>query len=189
MSIVDLIIVAAVALSMVVGFFRGFIKEAVSVLALLVAAWAALRFAPLGSDLIANVVGFGALDQSVALKMWLGRALIFFAVLLLGGLVGWALSYVINQTGMTGTDRILGMGFGFFRGALLLGVVALAGSYLGFSADAWWQNSKLVPYAERVGNGIKILAPKALEYLRPPDDETAPEIESTEPPVEAPVEA
>ncbi len=170
MAIVDLIIVAALALSMVVGFFRGFIKEAVSVVALVLAAWASLRFAASGSDLIQSVTGFGALENSQAAKMWIGRALIFFAVLALGGLVGWALSYIINSTGLTGTDRILGVGFGFFRGSLLLGVIALAGNYLQFSGDAWWQNSKLMPYAERVGAAVKVLAPKALEYIRAPDE-------------------
>lgn len=168
MAIVDLIILAVLAISVVVGFFRGFIKEAVSVASLVLAVWASLRFAPAGSQLIESVVGFGALDQSQAMKMWIGRALVFFSVLLLGGLIGWALSYIINQTGMTGTDRILGMGFGFFRGALLLGVIALAGNYLGFAEDAWWQESRLVPYAERVGNGIRAFAPRALEYIRPP---------------------
>ncbi|MEL7535651.1 MAG: CvpA family protein [Pseudomonadota bacterium] len=183
MAVVDLIIVGAIALSMVVGLFRGFIKEAVSVAALLFAAWAALQFAPAGSQLIGSVIGFGALEESQAMKMWLGRALVFFAVLMVGGLLGWALSYVINQTGLTGTDRILGMGFGFFRGALLLGVMALAGNYLGFSQDSWWQNSKLMPYAERVGEGIRVLAPKALEYIKPPAEPA--EEPSNEPAVEA----
>ena len=167
MSIADIGIVAAVLLSVVVGFFRGFVKEAISVASLVVAAWAALQFAPLGGSLVEGFIG------SEALQMWVGRALIFFAVLLLGGLAGWGVSYLINKGGLTGTDRVLGMGFGFCRGALIIGVIALAANYLGFSQDQWWRDSRLVPYAERVGEAIKALTPRALEYLKAPVDEPA----------------
>ncbi len=175
MAVVDLLIVGAVAISVVVGFFRGFVKEAISVVALLIAAWAAFRFAPQGGSLIESLTGFGALEKSAALKMWVGRALVFFGVLLVGGLIGWAVSYLIDRSGLTGTDRILGMGFGFCRGALLVGVMALAGNYLGFSQDAWWQEGRLVAYAERVGDAIKVMAPQALEYIRPPEQPEASE--------------
>ncbi len=166
MAIIDLLIVAALLISVVMGFLRGFIKEAVSVFALVLAAWASLRFSPVGSSLIEQVTGFGPLQDSRGAQMWLGRALIFFGILLLGGLVGWLLSYVINSTGLTGTDRVLGLGFGFVRGALLLGIFALAANYLGFSQDSWWQKGKLVPYVERVGEAVRVLAPQALEYIR-----------------------
>ena len=86
-------------------------------------------------------------------------------VLLIGGLVGWLISMLVEATGLSGTDRFLGLGFGFGRGALLAGVLALAGGYLGFSQDQWWQESRLMPYAERIGNGIRVLAPRALEVI------------------------
>ncbi len=170
MAIVDILIVAAVGLSVVVGFFRGFVKEAVSVVALIIAAWAAFRFAPAGGNLLESLTGLAVFQSSQAVKLWAGRALVFFAILLLGGLLGWAISYLVNRSGLTGTDRILGMGFGLCRGALLVGVVALAGNYIGFSQDQWWKDGRLVPVAERVGEAIKVLAPQALEYIRQPAD-------------------
>ncbi len=173
MAMIDLAIVVVLLISVVVGFLRGFIKEAVSVFALVLAAWASLRFAPFGSSLIENVTGFGPLESSQGARMWLGRALIFFAILAIGGLVGWLLSYLIKSSGLTGTDRMLGLGFGLIRGALVLGIIALALNYLGFSQDAWWKKGRLVPYVERVGDAVKVLAPRALEYIKEqsPDDE------------------
>ncbi len=44
MPIADTIIAVAIAISIVVGFARGFIKEAISITSLLVAIWAALHF-------------------------------------------------------------------------------------------------------------------------------------------------
>lgn len=181
MAVVDFAIIGILIISTVVGLLRGFIKEAVSLVALVIAVWASLRFAPFGKAAIGSVIGFGPIEQSPAAQMWLGRALVFFGILILGGLIGWLISYVINKSGLTGTDRVLGMGFGFARGAILLGVVALAADYLGFAEDPWWQKGRLVPHAERMGSVVKLMAPKALEYLK----DAAPEVdevpESAEP--------
>ncbi len=45
-EIVDIIIFAAALASVVVGWFRGFIKEIMSVISLLIAIWAAMRLGP-----------------------------------------------------------------------------------------------------------------------------------------------
>ena len=171
MTFVDMAILFALLISGVVGFFRGFLREAVSLLTLLVAAWAALHFAPLGGSLVENLTGLAIFRDSDALRLWAGRALIFFVILVFGGLIGWGVSKLVARSVISGPDRVFGMGFGLVRGALLLGVAALAASYLGFAGDRWWIESRLVPYAERVGAVIKVMAPQALEYLRqPPGD-------------------
>jgi membrane protein required for colicin V production len=152
---------------MIVGAWRGFFKEAVSVVSLVVAIWLAFQLAPLGAGLVETVAGDWI--GSEGLQAWIGRGLIFVAVLLIGGLVGWLISMLVEATGLSGTDRFLGLGFGFGRGALLAGVLALAGGYLGFSQDGWWQESRLMPYAVRIGDGIRVLAPRALEVIDGPD--------------------
>jgi len=161
--VADIAIAVLVLISMIVGAWRGFFKEAVSVLSLVVAIWLAFQLAPLGAGVVETVAGDWV--GSAALQAWLGRALVFVAVLLIGGLVGWLISMLVEATGLSGTDRFLGLGFGFGRGALLAGVLALSGGYLGFSQDQWWQESRLMPYAERIGNGIRVLAPRALEVI------------------------
>jgi len=48
-------------------------------------------------------------------------------------------------TGLSGTDRFLGMAFGAARGALLV-VVAIGLISLGpVQQDTWWQESRLIP--------------------------------------------
>lgn len=169
MTILDWSIVAIVAISMVVGFFRGFVKEGISVASLLVAIYAALHFAPLGSSLVDQWV------TSQALQLWAGRAIVFTVVLVVGGLVGWLISYFVTRTGLTGTDRVLGLGFGLCRGALLIGVLIIAGQFLDLDQDGWWQESKLLPYANRVAEGIRVFAPQALDLIR---DETDRDVEA-----------
>jgi membrane protein required for colicin V production len=162
-SIADIAIVLIVLISMVVGIVRGFFREVISLVSLVAAIWAAFRLAPLGADLVGSVAGDWI--SSEALQAWIGRGLIFIAVLLIGGLVGYLITRLLHAGGLSGTDRFLGMGFGFARGALLTGVLALAGNYLGFAQDGWWTESRLLPYAEQIGAHIQALAPRALEAI------------------------
>lgn len=174
MTIIDWIFTAILAISMIVGVFRGFVKEAVSVGSLLIAVWASFQFAPLGESMLEDWVG------SAAGRVWVARIAIFTLVLMLGGLVGWAISRFINQVGMSGVDRLLGIGFGLLRGAIICGLLVIVGPYLELDRDDHWQQSKLLPYVQTVADGISILAPKALDYFR---EEVLPS-ESNESPVE-----
>lgn len=175
MTFLDWAFIAIIVVSMVVGAFRGFIKEAVSVGSLVIAVWAAFYFAPLGEDLISAWI------SSPALKTWAARIAIFVLVLMLGGLAGWAISHFANQVGLSGLDRTLGLGFGFLRGAIICGLIVIVGPYLALNEDDWWRESRLLPFATTVAEGIAIIAPRAFDYLR---DEIRPGENPAAPPVD-----
>lgn len=177
MTILDWVFIAILVVSMGVGVFRGLVKEAVSLASLIIAVWAAFRFAPSLEPVFAQWVG------SQALRTWLARVGIFAVVLIVGGLVGWSISRFMNQVGMTGLDRTLGLAFGFGRGALICGLIVIAGPYLELDRDGWWRESRLLPFATSVAKSISIIAPRAFDYLR---DEIVTEPEAPEaPPTEA----
>ena len=46
MPIIDILIAVVLTISVVIGVVRGFVKEAISITALLLAIWAALTFGP-----------------------------------------------------------------------------------------------------------------------------------------------
>ena len=156
----DWLFLLIMAVSMVVGIFRGFIKEAISVGSLVFAVWASFYFAPAGEGLLASWL------DSAALRLWAARIAIFALVLMLGSLAGWMISRFANQVGMSGAERLLGMLFGLCRGAILAGLVVIVGPYLSLDKDQWWQDSAMLPYATRVAEAISILAPQAFDYLR-----------------------
>lgn len=117
MPIADIVIAIAIVISIAVGIFRGFVKEAISIVTLLVAVWAAMNFGAevgsLGDD------WFG----SNGVQLWFGRILVFVVILALGGLLGWGFSKLTRLSVLNGTDRALGGLFGFCRGAVLVGVL------------------------------------------------------------------
>ena len=166
MPIIDLIIAVAILISVVVGIFRGFVREAISVAALLLAIWSALYFGPaLGS------VTDTWLD-SEELRRWFGRVLVFAVVLLVGALLGWAISKIVRWSALSGMDRFLGALFGTGRGILLVAVAIIGGQYAGFDNDEWWAQSRLIPHFEVVTEWIKVMAPEGLDVIVP-DEEAA----------------
>lgn len=174
MPIIDIIIAVAILISIVIGFVRGFIKEAFSIGALLVAIWAALFFGPTVGGISESWI------SSEGLQMWIGRALVFAAVLALGGLLGWGVSKIIRKSVLSGMDRLLGSLFGACRGILLVAVFVLGGQYAGFAKDNWWLESNLIPQFQVIADWIKVIAPKGLELLKPDEDSEDPAVESIE---------
>ena len=95
------------------------------------------------------------------------RTLIAYGLLMVGtlmvcGLLTRVLGELIKISGLSATDRLLGMVFGFLRGALvvLLGVTALH-YFTPVTQDAWWQSSRLVPLVLEL---LEVLKPMVLEH-------------------------
>jgi len=163
MPIADILIAIVVLISVLIGFARGLVKEAVSIASLLIAIWAALFFGPRVGAVSSQWL------SSPGLQMWFGRILIFVVILTVGGLLGWGLSKLVRLSILSSTDRVLGMVFGFFRSVLLTGLAVIGGQFFGFDEDGWWQHSAFIPYGEVVADWISVMAPKGLEFLQPGD--------------------
>lgn len=163
MPIIDIAIAVAILVSVAIGVMRGFAKEAISVVSLLVAIWAALFFGP----------SFGVVAetwiQSDELQMWFGRALVFLVVLGFGGLVGWGVSKIVRMSFLGGMDKWSGAAFGAARGILLVAVAVIGGQFMDYENQNWWHKSKAIPYFEKVADWIKVMAPQGLEMLTPED--------------------
>ena len=161
MVIADILIAVIVVISVGLGFFRGFVKEAMSIASLLISVWAALNFGPQAGTLSESWL------SSPDLQLWFGRILVFVVVLMTGGLLSWAVAKLVRLSVLSGTDRILGMIFGMGRGAVLVAVLAMGGEYANMDENDWWQDSILMPYVEFVMDWLLVMAPKGLELFQP----------------------
>jgi membrane protein required for colicin V production len=159
MPIIDILIAAAIAMSVIVGIIRGFVKEAISTASLLVAIWAAMYYGP-GISEISD-----SWTSSADMQAWFGPILVFVVVLSIGGLLGWGISKVVRMSVLSGLDRLAGSAFGAARGVLLVALFVLGGQYAGFDHDRWWDRSSLIPHLEAVADWIRIMAPQGYEIL------------------------
>ncbi len=137
---VDWAIIAVIAISSLISLKRGFVKEALSLVTWIIAGVVAWMF---GGALSQHLVDF---IETPSARIIAGCAILFIATLLVGALLNFLIAELVRVTGLSGTDRVLGMVFGAARGALL--VVLLVGllSLAPVQQDSWWQQSSLVPH-------------------------------------------
>jgi membrane protein required for colicin V production len=134
----DYAILAVIVISSLVGCLRGFIKEVFSLAVWAAAFLVAYRY---GGDVAA------LMENSVDLpsaRSAMGFAGLFIAVLLVGGLLNYLLGRLVESTGLSGTDRLLGGVFGAARGLALVVAVLLVSGFTPIPADPWWRESQTV---------------------------------------------
>jgi membrane protein required for colicin V production len=166
-SWIDYVVVAIAVASAAFGYWRGFVKEAIALMTWLVAILLAWQGAWLVEDRL------GEWTAAPELRVWAARAIIFIAVLIVGGLLSWLMRTLIRKTGLSGTDRSLGAIFGLARGVLLVGLLAIVIDLADLETESWWSGARLRPFCEQVAEGIIYYAGLGREYL---DNSGVPEI-------------
>ncbi len=140
MNTADWILLSLLGLSAGIGLVRGLIKEALS----LVVWVAALVVAKLFSADVAALLSPHFATPSI--RHLIAFAGLFIASLILGALVNFLISSLVKMTGLSGTDRLLGLVFGAGRGFILVMVILLyLPNLVPVEQDDWWRSSKLIP--------------------------------------------
>jgi membrane protein required for colicin V production len=143
----DIVFLAVILLSTGFSIFRGFIKEILSLLAWLAAFFIAKTFYANAETYLVDMIATPEIRSVLA---WLG---LFICSLIAIGLVNHFISQVISKLGLGAIDRILGMCFGAMRGILIITIVILSLKHLTPLPDeSWWQQSKLLPEFETLGD-------------------------------------
>ncbi|MFZ3183554.1 MAG: CvpA family protein [Pseudomonas sp.] len=137
---VDWAIIAIIVISCLISLKRGFVKEALSLVTWIIAGVVAWMF---GGALAQHLTDFIEMPSA---RIIAGCAILFVATLLMGALVNFLISELVRVTGLSGTDRFLGMVFGGARGALLVVVLTGLLSLAPVQQDPWWQQSSLIPH-------------------------------------------
>ncbi|HCP04805.1 MAG TPA: colicin V production CvpA, partial [Pseudomonas sp.] len=140
-----------IAVSALISLTRGFVKEALSLLTWVIAGLVAWLFGGALAELLVPYI------ETPSLRVIAACSILFVMTLLLGGLVNYLISQLVKATGLSGTDRFLGMVFGAARGALLVVVAVGLLSLAPVEADAWWRESVVIPHFLLVADWSKNL--------------------------------
>ena len=135
---IDYAILAIIGISTLISLIRGFVKEALSLVAWIGAFFVASNFYANLANLFTNITDEFLRNAAAA-------TILFIATLVLGALVNYIISQLVNKTGLSGTDRVLGLVFGALRGVLIVSAVLFfMDAFTSVSTKPWWQESELV---------------------------------------------
>jgi membrane protein required for colicin V production len=161
MNWTDYVIIALLALSCIVGFYRGLLREGITLITWVAAAWLAWHCA----YLLEPHLG-GALSGE-AVRPWAARAIIFVLVLIVGFVTGAIVTNFVRLSLLRSLDRMLGFLFGLLRGVVVLGLLVMLCHAVRLNEEPWYRNSTLVPYAEHAGNMLRALVGESRVHASP----------------------
>jgi len=150
---VDYLIIGIVALSALISLVRGFMREALSLGAWVLAFWVSWTF------FRELAVYFNSWIEVPSVRLGVAFILLLVATLVIGGLVNYLVGQLVDKTGLTGTDRMIGVFFGIARGALLVGIAVLLAGLTAIPSDPWWHQSILISYFQDLAIWLRELLP------------------------------
>lgn len=165
----DIVIVAMVGLSAVIGMYRGLVREILSLAAWIGAGWIALTLYEPAKGLIKRWI-----DDPQWAGIIAGAGLFILALVALLIVAGY-LSRNTKRASMLGpANRMLGVIFGVLRGGVVVALIYIAtvhaiGLYEDEGADEqenpeWVESSRLLPHVRAAAEAIERAVP---EKMRP----------------------
>tara|TARA_B110000858_G_scaffold89259_1_gene103182 strand:- start:6509 stop:7000 length:492 start_codon:yes stop_codon:yes gene_type:complete len=136
---VDIVILIITVLSSAFGLWRGLVKEVLSLLTWM----AALLVSRVYSEPLAGLMT--AMIENDGIRYVTAFVMLFVTVMMLGTLLNFFMSKLLNVTGLKLADRLLGAGFGVARGVIIVLVILFITSMF-VSETELWQQSQLIPY-------------------------------------------
>src|SRR5690349_5037406 len=130
----DWFIIAVLLVSALVGVMRGFVRECVSLAVWFVAIVVAMSFSDRASVMLTEYISTGSLRYVVAF------AALFIVTMILGNLLGYVLGAMVKGIGLSGPDRLLGVGFGLARGLIIVMLIVIfLPRLIPVDSDTWWK--------------------------------------------------
>ena len=156
MTAFDLVFLGVLALSLLLGAWRGLISELFSLVSWVIAFTLAKHFAGLLAPKLSGI----------AAATWLQWALAFVAIVVLVLVVLALLRLLVREmlsaVGLGAADRLAGAIFGVVRGVLIAVIVVALAGLSALPREQWWRSSMFAPPLETIVIAIKPWFPKDL---------------------------
>lgn len=140
MNWVDYAIIALIALSAIISIARGFVREALSLLS-----WITAFF--ISSHFYYYITDYLTYFQDRVIRNAVAIVVVFIVTLVVCTIVSYAIGLVVEKTGLSGTDRLLGVCFGVIRGIFIVAAILFfINTFTPLSREPAWQQSQLIPH-------------------------------------------
>jgi len=158
--VADWAFLGVLAVSLIIGAWRGLVYEVLSVLGWALSFYLAQWFAP---DLAGRLPLQGA---SEPVRYAAAFVLIFVVAVVLAGLLAVLFKKMVEAVGLRPVDRTLGAAFGLVRGVILLLALTVVINMTAFKSSIWWQQSQGAEVLTAALKGLKPVLPEQFaKYL------------------------
>lgn len=137
---IDSTILGLIGISSVISIIRGFIREAMSLVVWVAALWVTISFSGRLSELFQHHIHSSLIRTAAA------AVVLFFGSLIVGAILNSLITLLVDKTGLSSTDRVLGIIFGVARGVLVVSVLILIAQFSTIPASNSWRESFLIPH-------------------------------------------
>ena len=163
---IDWLCLAVIAISLLLGLWRGLIYEVFALVGWIAAFFIAQHYANAAQPLLTPYLplqGWGP-----AAHYALAFVLLFIAVLLLSALAAWVCKQLTAAVGLKPIDRFLGACFGLLRAALILLTLTALAHLTPLPHEADWRSAQAAPHLDNSLAQVKPLLPAKIQaYLQP----------------------
>jgi membrane protein required for colicin V production len=153
MNWVDYSIVGIIGLSALISLVRGFVTEVLSLAVWVLSFWVAWTFFREVADQLTPWISLPSARLAVAF------GLLLVVCLIVGGLLNFLVGRLVDSTGLSGTDRLLGVLFGLVRGAVVVAVLVFLAGLTPLPNDPWWRESQLIGHFQALAHWLMGLLP------------------------------
>ncbi|MEL0636339.1 MULTISPECIES: CvpA family protein [Marinomonas] len=161
-STLDWLIIAVVLISTLLSLKRGFVKEVLSLVTWVVSFVVAVKFSDNMQALLVDQV------QSDQIRYIVSFVSLFVASLVVCALASYLIGSLIQVTGLSSTDRVLGMVFGFARGGLVVvAFVSLLSLSPAIEKTELWKSSQLIPQLVLLKDWTRDMLGKSSDMISP----------------------
>ncbi len=162
MNIFDLGVLIIVGLSALLSFFRGFVREILSLGAWVGATLITLYTFPMASKILAPHVKSDAVASGIA-----SIGVFFIALILISIFTGLIVKFLKTGSEVGLLDNLVGLGFGVARGVLIVAIAYFVMTIVVVEKDypAWVKESKSQPYVAKVAHWVALATPSYLDAI------------------------
>jgi membrane protein required for colicin V production len=144
----DILIIVVLGYSLVRGLFRGLVKEVSSLIGVLGGFYAAYTYYKVLAGLLAGLI------HDTSYLNILSFLIIFCGVLIIVGVLGVIIKYLLNIAFLGWVDRIGGIVFGVLKGILIVSILFITLTAFLPKGTAFIKNSELAPHVSWISEKL-----------------------------------
>ena len=153
----DIIIIVILGYCLVRGVFRGLVKEVSSIIGVLGGFYAAFTYYAMLAKHLSGLI------KEPAYLNILSFLIIFCTVLIIVGILGIIIKYLLNIAFLGWVDRMGGVGFGLIKGVLIASVLFITLTAFLPKGSAFLKNSMLAPHVSWVSEKMVKVVSKEMK--------------------------